>query len=711
MATIIKSVSFQNFYNYYGSFKQNTYYFKKGINIVNADNNMGKSKFYNGILWILRDKVYDSDTEKMEDASYAYSKMASIKAMNENNSFEMGVKIEFFEDDDEYSVSKIVVFSNKVCKGEKIEVLQTIENKTISVLDINSKETIIKKIIPVELMNYALLQGESMEKLVDLSSRDGLSSTIEALAGMSSFIKVCDLSRALTSKAKKLLNSQETVSSVNIDKIKILVEEREKIENLQEQALDKIKEYKSELSEAKNKREGLEALQLNAAKREQFRIIQKNLSSEINQLKSEKKEKERNITSMLFSNNSPWLLMGLQEEINRFESVRVEFIKDIEKQKLLKNPSILLPEGSPDISSLKRMLEEEICEVCGRPAKKHSEEWKHIEMVMNRPKDEEYTNVNNFSSFYDTIQKTVGSFYLTIPHISELIQKYRDNIEKIDANIKSKQEEYENAKLEFINAGGDGENSDVTDRKNIADHSLAERTEEKMKGLIEQAEKSMDRWNIRLKQIEIELKGINEDGKIKEYRDFKDIMCLVESMFINSKERIFDEVLKVLEANANEKYASLTQGNPTLGGTLCFSKQADNTVQVALKNSLAKEITGQGKGFKRLKQLSIVMAIISSKIGNKQFDYPFISDAPFSEFGHNFIRNFIDIAPKVFSQSIVFIKELYDPDTQDYLNDLGRKVLSKMKDEGILGTFYVNVIEERADSTNLVTKNKCYYKN
>jgi DNA sulfur modification protein DndD len=57
-------VSFQNFYNYYGSFDDNTYRFKEGINIVNADNNMGKSKFCNGILWLLKDEVYDSDSKK-----------------------------------------------------------------------------------------------------------------------------------------------------------------------------------------------------------------------------------------------------------------------------------------------------------------------------------------------------------------------------------------------------------------------------------------------------------------------------------------------------------------------------------------------------------------------------------------------------------------------------------------------------------------------
>jgi DNA sulfur modification protein DndD len=92
-----------------------------------------------------------------------------------------------------------------------------------------------------------------------------------------------------------------------------------------------------------------------------------------------------------------------------------------------------------------------------------------------------------------------------------------------------------------------------------------------------------------------------------------------------------------------------------------------------LRNINDNELAGLGTGFQRMKQLSIVMAIISSKIGNKQFDYPFISDAPFSEFGDNFINNFFKIAPNVFIQSIIFIKELYDPASENYLNELGQE--------------------------------------
>ena len=84
MATIIKSVAFKNFYNYYGDFDHNQYNFTEGINIINADNNMGKSKFYNGFMWLLNDTVYDSDLKSSQDANESLEKMASGKAKKED---------------------------------------------------------------------------------------------------------------------------------------------------------------------------------------------------------------------------------------------------------------------------------------------------------------------------------------------------------------------------------------------------------------------------------------------------------------------------------------------------------------------------------------------------------------------------------------------------------------------------------------------------
>lgn len=712
MATIVKSVSFQNFYNYYGSFEQNTYRFREGINIVNADNNMGKSKFYNGILWVLKDEVYDSDKKQIESAKSSFSKMVSGKAKAEETAFDMGVKIVFEEGNTYYSVSKIVHCKKNATDWaftERTDVFETTNGRTIPIQDIEAKKNRIQKIIPVELRNYALLQGESMERLVDLSSRAGLSSTIETLAGISNLIDICSTCGDLSKKAKKLSNDKETETSRNNSKIDSLIEERERLEKNKENNLSQIEIYKEELSKAQAKKDELEALQLNASKRERFREIQRQLQENINELKDKKKEAEKNITSMLFANNTPWLLMNLQSSIDLFGQKRDKLNRDLTLQSAAKDPTILLPEGSPDIPSLKRMLEKHWCEVCDRPALEGSKEWNHIKMIMERPRNAENTNANDFAAFYGNIQKTVGSFLLNIPEIPQEIEKYRANLNDIDTKISEKLDEYSIAKQEFMSAGGNENEKGNTDKKNIDDHSLAERTIEDKKRQIERANNQIKQWNIRLQQIEKEFDSINQSTEITQYRKFKDMMCCVEAMFLKSKERIFDRILNSLEVKANQKYSELTAGNQVEGGRLCFKKQEDNTVQVSIRNMNNNELTGLGTGFQRMKQLSIVMAIISSRIGNQHFDFPFISDAPFSEFGDNFIYNFFKIAPQVFTQSIILIKDLYDPNAVDYLNEKGSKILEKMKSSEICGTFYVNYVPERADATNLVTKNKCYY--
>lgn len=712
MGTTIKSVSFQNFYNYYGGFEQNAYRFKEGVNVVNADNGMGKSVFYNGFLWILVDEVYDNDTKKRENAKASFPKMISHKAKIEEPEFDMGVKIEFEENGTQYSVSKIVH-----CKKNGIDwsftekkiVSETSNGRTIPVNGIEDKENIIKKIIPVELRNYALLKGESMEKLVDLSKKAGLSSTIDTLAGISNLEEINSICKDISKKANVLFDKKDTEVTSNKDKSNSLIQEKIRLEKNKENHLLQIEAYREELSKAEAKKEELEQYIKEAGKREKFREIQKQKQREISELKNRKTELEKNITSVLFANNAPWLLMNLQESIEFFGQKRDKLNQDLTLLNVAKDPTILLPEGSPDIPSLKRMLKTEKCEVCGQPAPRNSEHWSHIKMVMERPRNAESSNINDFSIFYGGIQKTVGSFLLNISDIPREIENYRDKINRIDDDIKERQEEYETAKQEFMSAGGDENESGNTDKSDINDHSLAERTMEDKKGLIKRANEQIKQWDIRLSQIEKERSSISQNAKVAPYRDFRDMMCCVEKMFLDSKERIFDRILNSLEKEANKKYSDLTKGNQVAGGRLRFKKQEDKTVQVSIRNTNDNELTGLSTGFQRMKQLSIVMAIISSRIGNKHFDYPFVSDAPFSEFGDNFMYNFFEIAPQVFNQSIIFIKDLYAPTANNYLNDKGNKILDKMINGELHGTFYVNYVKEKADAANLVTNNKCYY--
>ena len=260
MATIINSVAFENFYNYYGSYEHNEYKFKPGINIINADNNMGKSKFYNAFMWILRDQVYDSDIKAFADANESLTKMASGKAKSEDKKFKVGVRVVFTNDNKTYTIEKYSKFSNR--NGEiahepsVLEIMVNENNGDTPVDDYSEKQDIINRVfIPLALRNYALLQGESMDRLVDLSSKKALSDTIDTLAGISVLKGICDISRKQSKKADELYQQMDSENSENDTAKQRDKEKRNQLSKLIEDTQGEIENDRDELNAAKTRKE------------------------------------------------------------------------------------------------------------------------------------------------------------------------------------------------------------------------------------------------------------------------------------------------------------------------------------------------------------------------------------------------------------------------------------------------------------------------
>lgn len=712
MATIISSVAFENFYNYYGSYGQNEYKFKPGINIVNADNNMGKSKFYNGFMWLLRDQVYDSDIKAFVDADDSLDKMASGKAKTEDDKFKVGFKIVFMNNRIEYTIEKYSLFSHNNGKlihtESQVSIIETKNNGDTPILDKSEQQDIINRVfIPLALRNYALLQGESMDRLVDLSSKKALSDTIDTLAGISILKGICEISKKLAKKAEDLFQRIDSENSANDSAKRRDKEKRNQFVKNIEQTTSEIESAKDELSAAKRRKEELDAYISNSNKRIEIRSQLERNKIQINNDKEKIAKIESSITSRIFDEEKPWLLMGLSDEIDFYDVKREKHIGDLAQINNDGTLVIMLPEGSPDTSSLERMLKNEVCEVCGQPALKHSKAWEHIKLILDRPKKMSTTR-NDFGHFYGMLQKSASSYSRNIPKIEEKIENVREELDLIKEHLDELESKRDEIFTELNNAGGNADNSDFNDKAIIADYDVVNKTISQKEHEISEKQRMIAIWENSLNAINQKLASYKKDNSIQKYEEFANIMKKINDIIIKAKDDIFDKTITTLATEANEKYICLTKGNQSSGGRLRFERDHD-VVNVSIRDVQNGEITGLGTGFQRMKQLSIVMAIISSKIGGeKKFDYPFISDAPFSEFGENFINNFFSVAPSVFTQSIILIKELYDPKAKDYLTPFGRRILDNMKMGKIPGTFYVNVIEEKADTTGLVTSHKCY---
>ena len=712
MATIINSVAFENFYNYYGSYEHNEYKFKPGINIINADNNMGKSKFYNAFMWILRDQVYDSDIKAFADANESLIKMASGKAKSEDKKFKVGVRVVFTNDNKTYTIEKYSKFTNR--NGEiahepsVLEIMVNENNGDTPVDDYSEKQDIINRVfIPLALRNYALLQGESMDRLVDLSSKKALSDTIDTLAGISVLKGICDISRKQSKKADELYQQMDSENSEN-DKAKQRdKEKRNQLSKLIEDSQVEIENDRDELNAAKTRKEELDAYISNSSKRIEIRAELERNNIEIGNVKTTIERIESSITKKIFDEENPWLLMGLSDELDAFDAKREKHIGDVAQMNNDGALVIMLPEGSPDTSSLERMLKNEVCEVCGQPAAMHSEAWEHIKMILDRPKKISTTR-NDFGQFYGFLQKSASSYSRSIPKIDDRIESTRNHLDEIKEHLEELQAKHDEILIELNNAGGNEDNSEQKDKVVLSDYGAVNATISSKESAITRKEKDILIWKNSLEQINKRPNSYKKNTATQKYEDFAVLMREINDIINQTKDDIFDKTISALAKEANEKYVALTSGNQSSGGILKFERNHD-IVNVSIRDVQNGVITGLGTGFQRMKQLAIVMAVISSKIGDeKKFDYPFISDAPFSEFGENFISNFFRVAPSVFTQSIIMIKELYDPKANDYLTAFGRKILEDMKSGKLPGTFYVNVIKDKTDTTGLVTSHKCY---
>lgn len=730
MATTIRSIAFHNFYNFFGSYEENTYEFTEGLNIISADNGMGKSKMYNGFLWILKDQVYDSDGRHPENITEAGTalKMLSGKAKILEQAPEVGVKIIYEDSQFRYEVEKRISFTKKKLNASASDINDwTVHDPEVSVTttdlktgnsrpvyDTIEQEDIIKdRLISRDLLSYALLQGEAIDDIVDLSSSKRLSETVETLTNIDALKKLNETTQYLYKKADRDLSDVQNLLSKNTTKVKELTKQKEDLERRIASCDEQMAIYRSEKIKATELREKLHSQVSNTAKRTEYREKLNQIRQSIDKVSKERERLLSRINDNIFKKSNPWILLGQLDNMKIFAEKRDEFHRAQNQRDATKNKRIFyseLPEGTPDDLSLEKMIAVGKCYVCGRSAEKGSEAWQHIVNIRDRAKKDAQDKSTSLSKFFSDIQLEVQGYNNSIKHIYDEIADSRKTLSDFDDELERLNAERGNIIEEFRNYGGNtnDSSSEMSDLNLLNEYDKALGDIRKNEQLFKSAENHKTTILLELAKLEGELEKAGGDDIPQEYKELKDLMTDIHHIFTNTTERIYDEVIEQLQKESNKYYELLTRGNNVLGGQLKFKKLDYGAISIEVLTETGAQLTGASEGYQRMKKLAVVMAIISSKLGVKHFEYPFIADAPFSAFGKNFINNFFEIIPNVFKQTIIMIKDLYDPESEDLMTSYGKEILDRMKKGKIQGKFYVNYIAERSDTLGLSTQIKPY---
>ena len=731
---IINKISFENFYNYYGDYGSNTYNFKGGLNIIVADNGAGKSKFFNGVLWILKDIVYDSDNDseskKTDNVESVTFKIISDKAKDETSvgeSVRVGVKLSYQDSKFEYIVEKYF-YSKRTKEGNPLNkkywkhgaIEQEVSKRDLYfktfqiVYNQEEQKRIINNIIIPGLQPYALLQGEEIDNIINFSAQNSLNEAINKLTNINQIKDFVSLSNYLFGRSVKDLDSQRKRYTKDV---KLFDEQIINKENLQSELSRKEKLFQTTivtLSNAKEEKARLLNSITNAEKRSEFRKNISELDKQKVVLSMKYETLLNNINSFFFDSEYSWILMNLDGEMKIFSNIRDEFLEKRIKRKLKREqPSnifaTVLPDGSPDFVSLEKMIEQEICFVCGREAKNGSDEWLYMQKVKDRPKlelEQEHRSKNDFKDFFGEIQMNAQEYYRRIIGINDSVRKLKSEATNYENGIRDILRQKEQAEQELFQFGGSTKSTKERDSdKNILE-SYAN------------ANQRIGQCNIEIKKYEKDIEFLKNDiGKIdkniseisssdlpKIYEETTILLKDINKIFNNTKDRVLSEILYRLEINSNQHFQNLTSGNNIDRGILKLLKTSEETAIIEVVDTNGNPITGLSEGFQRMKKLAVIMAIISSRYKQRTFDYPLIADAPLSAFGKGFIEGFFSEVPNVFNQSIILVKELYDKDRESHLTESGEYLLKKPD----LGSFYLNEIEENKSQAERVTKIICY---
>lgn len=669
---IIKKIQIENYLCYYNT---NTFQFEDGLNIILGENNEGKTKFFEAIEWLFNGKSVDVinliSAKKINEISSGDSFIVSVSMNVEQYETESKISRSF-------TVTKKsnneVETSNVVFEGEETD------NNTGERIPKNA-QNLLDRIFPYQIRRYSMFKGETELNIFD--NDEALANLINLFSDARHYEKYTEKGVFLREKAEKAVEqstrqNQQNQRAYNSLESEIAQLHREK---------ERLKIHLNSTEEEKVKLEkNIKEAEKYANNAKELETINKRIENFENKISLADRIIDYNFTTSLFDEN--WMLVNFEpfhkqfaEKVSAHSKTKRKLQSEFDKQKGIKvgvkkakaellNNALPLPDNIPSKAIMEEMLNEEICKVCNREAKKGSEAY---EFMMNRLKsylESQVVEENEPESdeplfkfdYANRLENLSISHEDNLKNLRLIRSDIKDKFELISEREKEKQELEELLEKE------------KDDRKKIlGDSKIAE--ESKLLNVF----KNYTFWQDDLKSINEDYYNLNTkfqdiQSKIKLKQDEKDkidlnsassfllktrdILRHIEAIFIETKEKKFDEFIHRLEGKSN-KY--LSQINvEAFTGQIKFSKKRIGGDRIKIEVSLL-ESGGRyfvpGTAVRTSMNISILLAI--SELANEVRDetYPMIFDAPTSSFGETKTGDFLNLIYETSNQKIILLKD------------------------------------------------------
>ncbi|MBX7224976.1 MAG: AAA family ATPase [Chitinophagales bacterium] len=671
---IIKKIQIDNYLCYYDT---NAFELSEGLNIILGENGEGKTKFFEAVDWL-----FNGESRELE-------MLVSAKKLNETEigeSFRVRVSMTV----EQYG-EKSIITKSFLAKKEKANECSTSSFMIEGISENSSGErtqvdgqALLDRIFPYQIRKYSMFKGEA--ELNIFESDSALANLINLFSEAKHYDKYSEKGAFLREKAEKAVEDSSKLDKKNEVNYKRLEADILQLEN-------KKHAFKVHLNstdeEIKKIEENLQDAERHVNNADALETINNRIKNIENQISNHSARIYENYTTFLFDEN--WILVNFEtfhkefaEKVSTHSKTKRELQSEYDKQKgiiegvkkakaELLNNAIPLPNNVPSKAVMEEMLNDEICKVCNREAKRGSEPY---EFMMKRlktylesqvieesepNKDEplfkfDYINrLDNLSISHEDNLKNLRLIRTKIKELFEFNDDRKKDIEELNEQLEKEKTERE--KILGNSSIGAEKLSDVLKNYNAWQRDLKNRNQDQVD------------YTTKLKSLESELKAKKEEkDKIdtSSANSFliktRNILRDIETIFIETKEKKFDEFIEKLQTKSNNFFKSINIDAFT--GTIVFRRR--NKVN---RTIVEVELQEDGRTFYKPNQslltsmhISILFAISELASEIKEENFPMIFDAPTSSFGENKTAQFLNLIFETENQKILLIKDFLHTD-------------------------------------------------
>ena len=658
---IIKKIEIDNFRSYY---KSNTFELVNGLNLIIGSNGDGKTTFYEALEWLFR----TDGTSKMDEKLISKKRCEELLA---DESDDVRVSMTYEHKGCMKTLEKSFHFT-KSFDGEI-----TTSNFDFVLVEENGVERMVRDGIrfdydlPSEIRKYTMFKGES--DLDVFQNSNALKMLVETFSDVKDFEAYFSFMEFATKKAEQARDNAQKSDRKNSEKIGQL---KRTINNEKGMLADIEKEIANKEDEASNFEGLLKSIEQSKEASKLLIMVNRRIEN----LTKKRAEVQDSIKEDYTKNllDDMWILMGFggiaeeySQKVNEVDMKRRKLEQNYlltagaEKAiKKMQTDFVPLPVHIPGQKIMEEMLKEEVCKICGRPAKMHSEAWEfmrqRLEDYKNSLKVDEDEDIEPYykNSYVVELQKRDTTLNDNLAEITKLRHKIQDTIssnnrlhdevKKIEANLNV---EVEQKKRILAQTDGLSEEQLLSNYENISNWMNQKINAEKR---IETLKSQRSKHRQALDEAQDALSKLAEGTSAAVFAKTASIIRQISDAFKSAKDTNKKRLLHSIEDEANVFLESLNTND--FKGTIRILEKANGQGEAVLMNSDNTRIFNPNTALRTTYLMSVLFAIGKLAAQRSETEFPLIFDAPTSSFTDAKETEFFNVISNLDKQVVIVTK-------------------------------------------------------